>query len=229
LDADDSAWPAIAELVEGSTRATVLSVDRADAADCLYRLQVTTRSVLGALALNTGGLVIDHGWLRILGGGHSPLPWLAAANGLGPPSDSSQAPPRLQVARDVLGGQFAINGGDLPGSVGKVCYFAPDTLVWQPLEVGHGDFVAWTIGSGTDEFYADLRWSNWQRDAEALGLDEGLSVFPPLFARHTDGRDRVSRRAIPWDELTAFHDDMAAQVRDLPDGTPFRIQVTDDD
>ena len=34
----------------------------------LEALGVTERSVLGALAVNTGGLTIDHGWLRVLGG-----------------------------------------------------------------------------------------------------------------------------------------------------------------
>jgi hypothetical protein len=31
-------------------------------------LQVSTRSPLGAIALHTGGLLVDHGWLRVLGG-----------------------------------------------------------------------------------------------------------------------------------------------------------------
>mgnify|MGYP006138941707 CR=1 FL=1 len=40
----------------------------------LHRLQVTRRSTLGGLAADTGGLLVDHGWLRHLGGGSARLP-----------------------------------------------------------------------------------------------------------------------------------------------------------
>ncbi|WP_415004786.1 DUF2625 family protein [Aeromicrobium sp.] len=47
--------------------------------------QVTTGSTLGALAYNCAGLLIDHGWLRILAGGTDRLVSRASANGLGDP------------------------------------------------------------------------------------------------------------------------------------------------
>ncbi|WP_255498993.1 DUF2625 family protein [Micromonospora sp. BL1] len=42
----------------------VLPVDSQQAAACLAALEITTRSWLGAVVANSGGLVIDHGWLR---------------------------------------------------------------------------------------------------------------------------------------------------------------------
>lgn len=48
----------------------------------LYHPQATARSALGALALESSGMFIDHGWLRILGSGGSGLPDLAAVNHL---------------------------------------------------------------------------------------------------------------------------------------------------
>ena len=41
--------------------------------NALLYLQVTTRSALGAFAYDTGGLLIDDGWLRLLGSGHPKL------------------------------------------------------------------------------------------------------------------------------------------------------------
>jgi hypothetical protein len=35
--------------------------------EILEALQVTRRSPLGALAYDTGGLLVQHGWLRVLG------------------------------------------------------------------------------------------------------------------------------------------------------------------
>ena len=53
-------------------------------ADVLVALQVTTRSPMGAIAFETGGLLFDHGWLRLLGSGSMRLEGdLARWNGLG--------------------------------------------------------------------------------------------------------------------------------------------------
>jgi hypothetical protein len=52
----------------------VLKVDRAAGERALVGLQVTSQSPLGAIALETGGLLVDHGWIRVLGGGSPRLP-----------------------------------------------------------------------------------------------------------------------------------------------------------
>jgi hypothetical protein len=81
----EPAWPQVQSWVQGATRpVVVLPSERARAEDALVALQVTTRSPMGALALETGGLAVDGGWLRILGGG-GPLMRgdLASWNGLG--------------------------------------------------------------------------------------------------------------------------------------------------
>lgn len=36
-------------------------------------MEITTRSWLGAVVANSGGIVIDHGWLRVLGSGGAGL------------------------------------------------------------------------------------------------------------------------------------------------------------
>lgn len=35
----------------------------------LLNVQVTTHSILGTLIYHTGGVLIDHGWVRVLGSG----------------------------------------------------------------------------------------------------------------------------------------------------------------
>jgi hypothetical protein len=99
-----------------------------------------------------------------------------------------------------------------------VGYWAPDTLAWEGTGIGHSDFVAWAP-TGIDVFYADYRWPGWQDEIEAVQLDQGLAIYPPLFTK--EGRDvaAASRRAIPFGELVAFHRDVAAQVGGEPDRT----------
>jgi hypothetical protein len=208
-----------------ATRSESFRLGRDQGLSVLHRLQVTARSALGALALNCGGVVVDNGWLRILGGGSDGLADLATANNLASPSAISTAPPNLNVAYDVLGGQFAIDGGELQVARGGVCYFGPDTLKWAGLGVGHGDFVAWALRGGLNEFYSTLRWPGWQGEVRALRLDQGLSVQPFLFTREAHDPAACSRAPVPMKELLALHHDLAEQVSQLPEGSRFSVKI----
>lgn len=210
---EESAWPAIAALIDGpDSVARALPIAPADGQASLYALQVTAASALGALALNCGGLLIDGGWLRVLGGGFKALPSIAEASGVRDPAATQGPSPYLIVALDVLGGRFAIDGGGLGINPGRVCYWAPDSLSWEDTGLGHGAFVhAFLSGAATD-FYKDLRWPGFADEVAALALDQGLSLWPPPFT--VEGKDlaTVSRRPVPFVELLVFYDDAAAQL-----------------
>lgn len=219
---DRPAWPRIRALVDASpVGVRVLPVEPEKGQHVLYRLQVTARSPLGAVALNTGGIVVDHGWLRILGGGDGDLPDLAQANRLQEPCPGRPAPAALVFAYDVLGGRYALNGGDLPGPRGEVCYWGPDTLEWTPLGMGHGAFLEWVLAGGLGRFCAELRWTGWEEEVEAVALGDGLACFPFLFS--TEGRDitQTTRTPVPFDEILLSHDDLARQLADVaPEEAP---------
>lgn len=211
VEVEDPAWPSVREMLAvAAVPVTVLPVDPVYAREVLFRLQVTAYSTLGALALHTGGVVVDRGWLRILGGGHAGLPDLAAVNGVGEPGGGRGF---LTVGVDVLGGQFAVNGGTLPGKLGEVCFFGADTLRWEPIGGGHSAFIGWAVGGGLADFYAGVRWPGWAEEVECLSADTGLSIHPPLWS--AEGRADIaatSRRSCPIAELTALHLDTAAQL-----------------
>lgn len=134
-DADDPAWPRLHEMVTASSvPAKLLPVDRDEGRRCLLQMQVTARSMLGAFVLNTGGLLLDDGWLRVFGGGSAVaggLPSLGQVNGFPTVFDAAWNPVvGLVVGHDVVGGVFALNGHDpsasgRPGAPGQMIYFAP--------------------------------------------------------------------------------------------------------
>ena len=69
MESPSRAWPLVKRWIDQATNeVTTLPADPAGGEKALQALEVTERSVLGALALHTGGLSIDHGWLRVLGG-----------------------------------------------------------------------------------------------------------------------------------------------------------------
>jgi Protein of unknown function DUF2625 len=65
---EQSAWSEISALVAAAPYPVeVLPADPQQAAACLAALEIATGSWFGAVVANSGGLVIDHGWLRVLG------------------------------------------------------------------------------------------------------------------------------------------------------------------
>ncbi|MBX3250018.1 MAG: DUF2625 family protein [Myxococcales bacterium] len=177
----------------------------------LERLQVSTRSPLGAIALHTGGVVIDDGWLRVLGSGSAEVPrrvdeW----NGLG---GVRRCDLGLLVADDVVGGFFCWFE-----SPRTIHYLAPDTLEWEDLKLGYTDWLRWCFGEGLADFYRELRWEGWQTEVRCLPGDRGMHISPPLF---TEGPTIVerSRRPVPVDELWSLALDVRAQLRAVADDT----------
>jgi hypothetical protein len=174
--------------------------------EVLLEIQVTTRSPLGALAYETGGVMIDHGWLRFLGSGHPKLrrtlsDWNRGRNsGL------------CLVADDAVGGFFAINGGTLGEDIGNIYYWPPDRLEWEPLDFGFTDFFCWSLTSELAGFYDGLRWPNWKLDIQDLHGDQCFCFF--LFLWTKEGSVTGSlRRAIPVAETFDLKVDIIQQLQ----------------
>ncbi|BCM71768.1 MULTISPECIES: DUF2625 family protein [Streptomyces] len=221
-DVADPAWPELRQAcAESAVPVRVLPADADEGRRCLLQLQVTTRSVLGALTLHCGGLVLDDGWLRVYGAGRAAegLPSLGRVNGFPGEFDPHWHPPAgLVVGHDVLGGVFCLNGRDpagsgRPGVPGQLTYFAPDTLEWEALDMGHSAWVGWLLSGGTERFYAGLRRPDWRAEVAALDLSQGLSVFPFLWSEEAQ-RDlaATSRRAVPLREVVGLAADFARRL-----------------
>jgi hypothetical protein len=196
IDTADPAWPAIeAAVAAAPVRVAVLPADPRRADDELLRLQVTTRSWLGAVVHRSGGLVLDHGWLRVLGSGHDDrrLAALGAVN--------ARVTGGIIVAQDVLGGQFAWAAGSGRPTIE---YFAPDTLRWEDCERGYGDWLAAMLDGGLTGFYEDLRWPGWADEVAACRLDQAINTFPPLWTAEGKDLSAVSRRPVPMAEVMSM-------------------------
>ena len=75
LDTREPGWPIVEQMLSRATnQVAVLPTELESGARTLLAIQVTTRSPMGAIAHQTGGLVVEHGWIRILGAGHPRLP-----------------------------------------------------------------------------------------------------------------------------------------------------------
>jgi Protein of unknown function DUF2625 len=208
----DKQAPAIEQLRKRVYEADVsceLLTPSAEREAVLVDVQVTTNSTLGALAYDTGGLLIDDGWLRLLGSGHPRLTRTLSG------WNSGRAQGYYLVGDDAAGGFFALNGGALGPELRSVYYWAPDNLEWECLDVGFTDLVDIFLTNGITTFYKELRWSAWRDDIRNLSGDRCFAFYPFLWTK--EGSLEDSHRApVPMSE--AF--DMKVDImRQLSNGT----------
>lgn len=118
ISVEFKSWDLISQwLDEAKNQARpIFPPDAKTASQSLVSLQQSLTSVLGAIVFHTGGLTIDHGWLRILGSGNQEFPRdIMGWNQGKSDSNEQDIPEFLLVADDVLGGFFALNGGKFEG------------------------------------------------------------------------------------------------------------------
>jgi hypothetical protein len=196
-----------------------------DAAEAvLVELQLTTHSALGAVALETGGILVDRGWVRLLGSGSPRLrATLASWNKL--EGDVQSLEGAVIVGFDAVAGFFAVNGGAFAGDDGHVFYLAPDTLEWESLERGYSEFLRWMLAGDLGEFYADLRWPGWADEVAESSGDFGFSLYPPPFTKEGKPVASASRALAPMAELWRVQRDFARRLRGQPDGAQLDVRA----
>ncbi|RZK35185.1 MAG: DUF2625 family protein [Hymenobacter sp.] len=102
INRQEPGWELVAGWIkQAKNKVQVLPKTPARADSALVATQVTTRSPMGAIVYETGGILVDGGWLRILGSGSPGLD----RDLMGWNSGKQQG--FLLVADDVLGGFYA--------------------------------------------------------------------------------------------------------------------------
>ena len=201
INEDEPGWEIVRSWVDEATNPVeVLNCSKQAGEKTLYECQVTTRSPMGAIAYQSGGLLVDDGWLRIFGAGCDRLPISLSQWNLGKTlTQFGESAPFWIVADDAIGGIYAINGGQLGDDLGKVYYFALDSLEWESMDIGYSDFIWWTLTGDLLGYYQDLRWNDWREEVKQLPGDRVISFYPFLSAQAESIESR-HRGTIPVNE-----------------------------
>jgi len=210
----DPGWTFVKQWIDSAkNKVEVLPVDTVKAKDALYKIQVTTRSPMGAIVFMTGGLLIDNSWIRILGSGNSKLERTLPDWNKGKAFKNFGEPaPFLLIADDAIGGFFLLNGGGLGKDLGKVYYFSPDNLEYEPLDLTYTDFLNFCFNSNLDEFYKGYRWINWKEEVAELSGDKIFNFIPPLWTKEGKDINKTSRKAVPVEEQYSLNLDFRKQL-----------------
>lgn len=203
----DPGWPFVQQMIDSATNLLeILQADSSKANDALLKIQVTTRSPMGAIIYKTGGILVDHGWIRIIGSGskaiNRSLPDWNKGKSI---QEFGQTPAYLLIADDAVGGFFAINGGAFGKDIGKTYYLSPDRLVWEPLDLTYTDFLYFCFNNDLNEFYKSLRWNNWKKDVSNLEGNQVFNFSPVLWSKEGKDINKNRRKRISVEEQFKFN------------------------
>ncbi len=207
IDRKETAWPLVQQwIAEASVPVEVLPADSAAGDSALHATQVTTRSPMGAIAHNAAGIIIDNGWLRVLGAGKHPRFQRSL-----PEWNERRSDGFYLIADDVVGGFFAINGGSLGEDRGNIYFYAPDSLRWEPCGFSYSEFLVWAMSKKLDQFYDSLRWDDWVSEVKQLSGDQAINLYPFLWVKGPPIKER-HRGAVPVAEQWALQFDLQRQL-----------------
>jgi hypothetical protein len=214
INKTDPAWTLVQDWIKSAkNKVEILPADPVAAKDALYKTQVTTGSPMGAVVFMTGGLLIDDGWIRILGSGNTKfnrtLPDWNKGKSF---KEFGETPSFLIIADDAIGGFYILNGGGLGKDVGKIYYFSPDNLEYEPLDITYSEFLQFCFYNDLSKFYDGNRWKEWREDVSKIKGDEVFNFYPFLWTAEGSDINKNSRKVITIDEQYALNMDLRKQL-----------------
>ncbi|MCP2028930.1 hypothetical protein L1276_004109 [Flavobacterium sp. HSC-32F16] len=214
IDKTDPGWTLVEDWIKtAKNKVEILPTDASKAKEALYKTQVTTRSPMGAIVFNTGGLLIDDGWIRILGSGNSKFDRTLPDWNKGKSfNEFGEAPAFLLVADDAIGGFYFLNGGGLGTDIGKMYYFSPDNLEFEQLDITYSEFLGFCFNNDLDKFYEGNRWNGWREEVSKLKGDEVFNFYPFLWTAEGSDINKSSRKIIPVQEQYSLNLDLRKQL-----------------
>lgn len=214
INKKDPAWTLVQDWIKSAkNKVEILPADPVKAKESLYKTQVTTSSPMGSIVYMTGGILIDDGWIRILGSGNTKfdrsLPDWNKGKSF---KEFGEAPSFLIIADDAIGGFYILNGGALGNDLGKIYYFSPDSLEYEALDVTYSEFLQFCFYNDLDKFYEGNRWKGWRDEVSKIKGDEVFNFYPFLWTAEGKDIEKNSRKVIPVDEQYSLNLDLRKQL-----------------
>lgn len=216
VNLSEPGWDLVKEWLKSAKNGyEILPRDKALCEKELLALQITTRSPMGAMAYECGGIAVAGGWLKILGGGVSgadEFKGICAFNAAAQENFNAQNAPFLIVAYDVTGGFFAINAGGLGKDGGNIYYLAPDSLAWEGFNVGYSQFLNWAFSGDLAKFYGEFYTEELRAQTQNLELGKVWSFYPFLWSKEGKDVSKTSRKAVSAIEQYKLTIDMMGKI-----------------
>lgn len=199
-------WQQLLDLFEKTDRSIEIREGNiAHGAKEIQEIGASPESVLGAVVVNTCGIVFDR-WVFVIGQSSDNFGILNFSEKMNYDSNGL-----LVVATDIVGGVFALNMGRFTEDQGLVWYFAPDTLEWESLEMKYSQFIAWLAQGDLSGYYSSMRWTDWRKDAESVSFGKGILVYPYLWAKECN-IETASKTVVPLSEILGMNEEFSKNI-----------------
>lgn len=144
----------------------------------LQKYQTNANNIFGSILTYTGGISFEN-TIRIFGSTcdvdrRDILKWNELYG-----NDNI-----IIIGDDIYGGVFAINIKLDKITYGNICYFAPDTLMWEDLNVSLKNFMVFLKIEDLSKLYPiiDSKQYNILKKLK-VGFNEMLSFYPPQWSK----------------------------------------------
>ncbi|KAF2517020.1 DUF2625 domain-containing protein [Flavobacterium foetidum] len=213
LSSPDTGWKTVKEWIDNAkNKVEVLPAETQKASDALYQTQAPASTALGAVVYKTGGILVDNGWIRILGSGSPKLNRSLPEWNKGKATKTGEKAAFLLVADDALGGFYLLNYGGLGKDIDKMYYFSPDNLQYEPLEISYAEFLLFCFNNDLDKYYEGSRWEGWKTEILKLEGDKVFNFYPFLWSEEASDINKTSRKIIPVEEQYGFNVEIKKQM-----------------
>lgn len=164
-------------LLNGENHVEIIPVDASCAQINSEYYQADSSTNFGLLITQSGGVVVN-GVVRLLGSNRSDE--YRDINMFNIKFGSEGV---IILGDDIFGGVFALNTGILPECVGKIIYFAPDTLEWEDTELQLSGLFAWLKDGDMAGFYGQFSAEEYEKlRAMNVKFNEVLHIMPPQWS-----------------------------------------------
>ena len=193
--------------IKKSRNAVELIINPNPTDEILNLIGITENSTLGTLLKYTNGILVKNKILRLFGSGSSD--WTDSIK------DWNNFPNKivfddipsgcLLIGYDLYGGFFAINGGFFGKDLRNVFYFAPDSMQWENLNIGHSQFIEWCINGEVGKFYASFANDDLEDLVNKTKMGQCISFYPFLWSNEGKDISRTTKRVVPLREIWGYN------------------------
>ena len=192
-------WKEIYEMFRTSPNKIDLVMADSGDKEIIEELNIKEQSALGQILVHASTIVIN-GYLNILAKDANEEGLVFFNNKI----KAYYPGNKLIIAYDVWGGIFSISNGDFDGNAQKIWYYAPDSLMWECLDIDYADFIVWICSENIKSFYKSFLWNEIDSILKKMKNGEGILVYPFLWSNECV-IENANKEIVPIEELITLN------------------------
>ncbi len=198
----ENAWRKIsANAAKATNNVRIIPTDTTRGAFALFRGKYELNSTLAAFVFNCGGMMVDNGWLRVIGSGSAEFNRGIVEWNNGKCKPDKDGVKFLMIADDVVGGFFALYLTPTSNFEKAMVYYqGPNDREWVSTGLDYPAFLNFCFTGEVEMFYNNYHWTGWQEEIRMINNNQTISCYPEFWLEGAKDT-KLKRRVIPVQRL----------------------------